>query len=473
MKELEYMGIWWLPENPDEKIEGTLEFSRSEGGRLKLFSYFSKSSDTHKLMDGVNIILGFSISPEEKYITLYNCFEISRNYSMGLVNPASTFFANQVMVGTHFQTEEDIRFKNVSVDFPHLAEWVGVSGFDIERNYEKRKTKVEYEFPESINCGTINEEYKIGIDFRLKSKYDILPTDAGMKQETYFYIEADQEKPLDDFEEIIYYLGAFLSLAFDKPVNHQTVKGRTITGDLVQVYSPFMDEYDYSKRLDDHNMRFTYDDIKEKDSITKWFDKLDILKPIYNLYATILSKSTRFQDHRFLNLVQALEAYHRFTQDNKEFIKEEKEKIKIILNNTPQYNDWLKGKLNYAYELSLRQRLKELYDKYSDILSDFIKKKDFIDKVVTTRNYLTHFDKKLKDKAVTGIKLYDLNKELRRMLSLCLFEEIGFDKEELRAIFSDTTNYLLKNPKMKKRLLDAKKHSDTVSSEVVREKLRI
>ncbi|HEO64785.1 MAG TPA: hypothetical protein ENI73_02845, partial [Spirochaetes bacterium] len=160
MNELEYMGVWWLPENPDEKIEGILKFSRSEEGTLKLFSSFSKNSDTNELMKKVNIILGFSISPEVKDITLYNCFEKSKHFSMSLAKPNSTFVINQVMVGTHFQTEEDIQFKSVSVDFPHLAEWVGVSGFDIERNHEEYKAKVEFKLPETINCGKINKEYK-------------------------------------------------------------------------------------------------------------------------------------------------------------------------------------------------------------------------------------------------------------------------------------------------------------------------
>lgn len=50
----------------------------------------------------------------------------------------------------------------------------------------------------------------------------------------------------------------------------------------------------------------------------------------------------------------------------------------------------------YSNEYSLRKRLYELFDKYNDTFTLFLKpedEKDFVNKVVNTRNYLTHYAK--------------------------------------------------------------------------------
>lgn len=54
-------------------------------------------------------------------------------------------------------------------------------------------------------------------------------------------------------------------------------------------------------------------------------------------------------------------------------------------------------------------------------------KKDFVCDVVTTRNYLTHYDEKLKDKARTDVgELYKITQNLKNLIELCFFYRIGF-----------------------------------------------
>jgi len=36
LKPFEYEGIWWLPDKPEEQIEGTLRFDPSNGVNLEL-----------------------------------------------------------------------------------------------------------------------------------------------------------------------------------------------------------------------------------------------------------------------------------------------------------------------------------------------------------------------------------------------------------------------------------------------------
>ena len=60
--ENEYKGIWWLPENLDDKIYGTLKFSNDDGIILDLFGSFRTDKEEYE------IILGFTSNG--KWITL-------------------------------------------------------------------------------------------------------------------------------------------------------------------------------------------------------------------------------------------------------------------------------------------------------------------------------------------------------------------------------------------------------------------
>jgi hypothetical protein len=89
------------------------------------------------------------------------------------------------------------------------------------------------------------------------------------------------------------------------------------------------------------------------------------------------------------------------------------------------FRESLVSKIKYGNEYSLRKRLKQLIDKYP-VVSTFIhNRKQFVDDVVKTRNYMTHYDEHLKGEAKTSWDLYELLTQLRHLLEVCLLSEIG------------------------------------------------
>ena len=56
----------------------------------------------------------------------------------------------------------------------------------------------------------------------------------------------------------------------------------------------------------------------------------------------------------------------------------------------------------------------------------FVKNKgEFVDQVVATRNYFTHFDKEPEANVLKGERLYWTTRKLRALLEVCLMNEIG------------------------------------------------
>ena len=86
--------------------------------------------------------------------------------------------------------------------------------------------------------------------------------------------------------------------------------------------------------------------------------------------------------------------------------------------------------------------MKKIIDIYQDLLNFFIEdRKSFIEKVVNTRNYLTHHSEDLKERAVKGEDLYYLTQKLKICLETCLLNEMGFSLKNIRHLFTENLNY--------------------------------
>jgi hypothetical protein len=139
----------------------------------------------------------------------------------------------------------------------------------------------------------------------------------------------------------------------------------------------------------------------------------------------------------FLFLVQAVETYHRRTSDETDLPEEEhKVRLQQILDAVPSdYKSWLKEKLKYSNELNLRKRIKKIIDRFSDIFGNYIHRKSFTNKVVNTRNYLTHYDPELEDRTASDpIDFIDLIYKLRTILEVCFLNELQLSDEKIASV---------------------------------------
>ncbi|MDF2441566.1 MAG: hypothetical protein JWN98_2550, partial [Abditibacteriota bacterium] len=93
-----------------------------------------------------------------------------------------------------------------------------------------------------------------------------------------------------------------------------------------------------------------------------------------------------------------------------------------------------KGKLNYSNEVTLHQRLEDIFDTYTAIFGVYQNQDAFIKRAKDTRNYLTHYDAKSKRKAAQHEELYRLSQSVRMLLEMCLLKELGLADDTIRKI---------------------------------------
>lgn len=444
IEKFEYEGEWWLPEQPEQKIKGTLNFTPYEGASLHLIG---SKQDVERIwkMGELKIIQGFSA--DGKKITLHNCLlKESTVHYPGMVE--CSFYASYVFVGKHFQKAEDIKFKSLWIRFLHLDDWVNISGFEIPLPKNGQAT-IRYKRPKDFHAN-ISKDLKISISFTVYYPHlSPLQKEACIKQIAYLGITPANAKSWMEYLRIIYHIQNFLTLAIIEPVHPLSIEGRIESNKnevqnkeiyrSVGIFYRLPNIPKPSEELSFRDMLFTFKDISKQFShfLKNWFMKAELLKPVYDLYFGALYNPRMYLNNEFLNLVQAIESYHRRTMKNYELPGEQHQKrITEILSAVPDvHKEWLIKKLKHSNEPILRKRLREILESCPKALNEVIRnKKSFINKTVVTRHYWTHFDPDLRDQTAKNGELFRLVSRLRILLQSCLLKELGFSSESLEKL---------------------------------------
>jgi hypothetical protein len=446
----EYQGHWWSPEEPDEKLPGILRFDPEEGTSLNLFgSLRTPEGDADKIP-----ILGLSM--DNTPITLTNLIRppsIPGIPSGTLRFGSSTVTAGMVIVGEHFEREEDIGFERLMVEYLHLDAWAGVSGFEIAfiDDPDTHPITVRHELPDPI-AANVGDEYKVNLFFG--SGFEASPrpfTSATITQVAEVVISFSEKKPLQDLMDISYRLQHLISLGTRRSAFPVAMWGATGTVGEVQRVGIYYQTLGRTGTVKDrpsrHEMLFSLQDLPGGfedlpggfgPAVEKWLTRAEDLDPVYRLYLGTVYNPQMFLEQRFLNLLQALEAYHRRTTTTLDLPEDQHEKrMEAIFGAVPEeHREWLEGKLRYSIELNLRKRIKHIFDEHPQTVDSVVgssskDKKTFINKILDTRNYRTHFDESLEDRAARGEELHRINDKLRHLMEMCLMAEIGFDDDEI------------------------------------------
>ncbi len=229
VEEFHYDGTWWLADNPQEKISGTLKYTSEKGGVLDLIGAFNSIHEEEMLHP--EIILGICSDGE---VTLNQChatkIQTFKRFRSGQISSSltvSSFFIENIFIGVHFMRKENIKFKELSIHYSNLDEWVNISGFNIKHKWGEAEVNIEYKTPESIQA-VINSDLKILVDIQATAPpLSHVQKKACIGQKTYITIKPSKEKFLDDYLKIMYNVRNFLSFGIMKPVYPIVIEGKT------------------------------------------------------------------------------------------------------------------------------------------------------------------------------------------------------------------------------------------------------
>ncbi|MGG6295196.1 HEPN domain-containing protein [Leptolyngbya sp. AN02str] len=454
MQELEEVGIWWIPSDPDFQVSGLLKFSSSTGIRLELIGSFQE----YRKVD-CPIILGVT---QGKLVTLCGNKPIhSRSSSPGF--ESEKYSVKTAFIGAHFSNLDEMKFHRIAVEYSYLADWANLPLIrrqeELEEdNYNIRGFDFSYTRPEPIRGNTSQGVLSLVYTWHNSG----LPFQINFSQSATFEIKSQEHLSFEEWmSKLIFTLQNFITLATDRPNSVTRVLGFSPYGDRAIEETPHFTKQDVSieiiyrsvytetrqkDRLLRDDLLFELKDIQETfgDTMAQWLTIAAELDSVCNLFFSTRYSQRMYQENHFLNIVQAVESYHRRRRSNRILPKQEHEKrINRIVNNASEGDkEWLKQKLAFSNEPSLKERLVYLVKETREIIAPLVNDEEpFIKQVRDTRNYLTHYDKSLQKKAVKGGALYWLTYTLEILLQTCFLKELGFSSEQCVALFDKNERY--------------------------------
>lgn len=440
--ELNYKGIWFLPENENnekEHITGNLTFSKDNGCDLSLLGTLDefKNSD---IDHNPEFILG--LTSDGKRITLYRCFEYSRTINLPGMETC-TYQPLYILIGKHFKNKEELEFYSIKARFKNLDLWLGKFGFK-NINFSNNNLLIDYQLPSRINF-KINDTLNGKINFNLSAPLNRNILKATIEQTAELEIESQIKKPFSEILNDLMCFQNFLTLGTFETAYPFSIKllqdeNKKENYEVVLVYKPsFTFSVDEKRHL--REFLFSYQDLENnfEEIICKWFQLKFKIEPVILLLLDSFHNKGKFNENRFLNIVQALETYHRRFKKNEVCSEvEHKKMIKEIIDSVDNSNkNWLQERLYFSNEPTLHNRLLELLNSFSIETIDkiIVDKEQFIKDTKNSRNYYTHYDERLKIKAIKGGKLFTLTEKLKVILITVILLETGFSEEQIRNLF--------------------------------------
>lgn len=451
MEEIKISGKWKVEE---KEFKGELYILKDKKMiRLLLKDQIAENLWTDEdFPDKIDLISGISFF-DNVNITLLNCRTLRKNSNLGTQIITYIIDCKYCIYGLEFKNNEKVTFNKLQIRLTNSIEWSTLSGFASKKGSKKSIERIEYNFKKKITYN-ISENMKIqvvpwygGDSFYLNSEKIVLKQHVTIN-----FISNKLEK----FQDIIKELEKIIALIEfstrqkveiveikgfrkNKFYKYPEIKKRQYISYRIY-YSKEVDIKNNDYEINGRNRKLicNLEQITKVNGLTNWFEKYEDLKPIIDVYRKNI-KSLEYYDELpdeeiFINLVKCLEFYHtRFVVES---LEDYKKTIQSELKNAlPQNQQLIRDFIfddtqkNIDYVV-LKSRifhllLQDMPILYFENLDNIL---NFINSVVNTRHYYTHYDKSKQYKAMKGFELSVTNIILQSILESYILKELGFEK---------------------------------------------
>ncbi|AUW96019.1 ApeA N-terminal domain 1-containing protein [Streptococcus pluranimalium] len=418
----------------------TLTISTSDLNTVPLFPLESK----------INIIYGKLLTGET--VMLYDCYVVSEsnhknftqkslNYTTQVIR-ASYLFETDIMLG-----KEGLLVVSAQVDFGNILEWADLCHYTWEGDSTTWNPVWIEKEPISVNILD-----NLGITFipsRVSGMLDNYQEKFELNQKVYTKFQYAEPVEWEVFLEDIKKVEHLIGFGIQRKVRFEGIRCQLFNND--SRYECYNDEVTLGigkiENTDNqHPYFFLYnlETIIEEDHFSKWIYYYGKLQPILDLYFLMLDNQYYLTSETvFLNMVQALETFHaRFiTDDVKEYIA----RSKSLVESLHDYEGWLSflcdDRQQRERSIYLKSRLADLMFADGQYLELDPK---YIQKIVDTRNYYTHYNLKKLGKSFTKSELPIVNYRLKILLEFHILKLVGFDEINLKKKYFESIRKLRK-----------------------------
>lgn len=381
-------------------------------------------------------------------MTLINATVISRNTNISY-NTKTIELDVDYCINGDFKEYSNVKFSKIEFRLSDTLTWSGLNGLSVK--YKKNWTLyLKHSFKKAISYSIDNNTTISFVPYFHENTNIYNNEETIIKQYIKIRITSRKNQGLYFYIDILNKIKTLIEVAIGKSIDIKEIIGykrdyyrvfdnKRIYNEI-KIYSKdtYKDDYKEPKIAD---MLFSLTDIINANVqlLTNWFSKYELLEPFLNLYNSCIIYEKMPFETIFLNIVQALETYHsRFICNKKEAYEK---RVNELLKDVPEksktaHYEYLFDKTQQDKNINyiiLKSRLNDLMLANFEIvffnMSNNVFPYEFIQKVVDTRHYYTHYSKSKEDKIFRGEELFFAINILRIVLSYYILIEIGFKKE--------------------------------------------
>ncbi|KTS81527.1 hypothetical protein NS115_15580, partial [Paenibacillus jamilae] len=353
--QIELMGEWWLPDNPDSKLYGTLKYDQKKieliiMGQLKKTEGFSSKVD-----NSVEVIQGFTTNG--KRVSLIDCIRVGHKF-----NIPGTFTEKYspelLFIGTHFNTKENIAFTSVKISYQNLEQWLSPSSYAVSYNDDEKSMIIEYSLPKSIKANF--KDVEISFEYNAESRGNSYNNFSIQQTAWIKFSRIGQGISYLYMHELIDNFSNLLSICATRYISPAKIIVSTEEDKKIELIYISENNEVLNEDLKSHDFIFRYVDIESdlQSFLDTWTNKYELLEPVIDYFVESHKKEV-FTPISFLKLVQSLETFSRRIRPN--WVEDQTNyntKIEQILEDICEVEnkDWLREKLRYSNEPTLATR---------------------------------------------------------------------------------------------------------------------
>lgn len=462
-EDFQVKGFWWLPEK-EEHVPGILFYKQD---KIELELMGTLESNERMFMEPTNQDIVWGRSDKGEEFTLFSAY--SNGVSASFPGYATeSYQVNSFLVGGHFHQMNDIQFSYCSFAPTYLSTWFKRNVFLQETTYDQtdhfvRDRKITYTRPSAFKyyIPSINSHIEEG---HLTKFSGVLHEEINWSSKSILYITPEHSQSMEWFKENIFSLRELLILFIGSTVYFEQIEfigKEEIREGNSETYRP---RYKYFQSQDKSKFK---PEFKEKDILVKfshieenfnnilnsWFEKRNTLDTVRTLYFTDYYIEKDYLHKTFLNTIQILEIYHRHVYEGKLFEEDYyNQNVAQLINyaksSLPEdFVQTIEKKLKHGNEYSLNKRLKEIInslekDSKLSLIGNSDNRDRFIQQLVDTRNYLTHYDKSEKKKLLeTTLEKFYAIQRLKAIATLIIVKELGVKESLMLEVLENNSRY--------------------------------
>lgn len=448
------------------QVVGRLRFDPNSGTTLELIDT-TAIFDPHKsLRKRLSIIHGTLLNKVN--ITLLQCkiTDINGGFSP-IVKVAIR--ADRLVTGIHLTDPSSKLFDEIRVTAPQLNEWLALPTIQPERPLD--------ELPATPRRYGLNftPESDFSIHSQggpiLSSSQVVSICDNNNYSQTlsiHGYLNTRRPEPieLDACDSELFSLQAFISLLCGQQVFFQSI--RLYRHDLDPVerhlksveYLPTLQRPEKTPRNPPQvfvSRKSIGDALKQLWS--NWQNRYTTIRSSVELFCATDMAGVQLPEFRFMNMMQALEAFHRAQFPGTYMSAQDYAQIESAMSGaipdavTNDHRAALRSRIKYGNEHSLRKRLRDLEATLPRDASACIHRslRDFLDRAVDTRNQLIHSGERTSGFS-NGLDLHHAEKLLRWFLAASILHDLQLPENTLTEALANVLELNL-----------AKNHFETLS----------